>query len=367
MATTETLTLYGSAVLDDIEGGGGASRTFTINGKKVKELTKSDKKIKEITLDSKKIFAVGQGIPMADVVRRLDSTGLTLTGSATVGDTDGTVVYGDVKRVADSSGVTITGSAVLDDTDGTLVKGDTVRINTAFTDYNGYIKFADHSLFINSTTDFTNVTNRIAVFDCEPSTTYTITMNMYSRFRVCSYAGVPASGTVMTNYIFDSLDDNSTTSQNGAKRTLTFTTGASDTKIFIGYWTIADTVSSSVIRYGLFVDKYINWTGITQGYYINSSGTLVADASWCVTDYIPITNSTSVKWAMGTTNGSSCICEYLSDKSYEDYWTAYVNPKTITLTGGVNTAYVRVSFYMPNMSNCYLLDVTNNKYLWKAG
>ena len=257
MSKTKTLVIYGSATIGDIEPlSDEGSQTFLLHGKKVKLLNKSGKKVKRIDIDGRRMYQKADGLPMADISRVWVNGGVTITGQATVGDTDGTVVYGDVKREWVNGGVTITGSATVGDTDGSVVYGDTVRSNDAITDYSGYIEYSDHSLVINSTTTSTGDTNRVAVFDCQPSTTYTITMNMYSRFRVCSYAGVPTSGTVMTNYAFHSLDDNSTASQGGTSQSLTYTTGASDTKLFIGYWTTVDIVKPMVIRQSVKVEVF---------------------------------------------------------------------------------------------------------------
>ena len=346
MSTTEVITITGQATVGDIQPlSDEGSQSFLLHGKRVKSLNKSDKKIKRIDIDGKRIYQKAEGLPMADIMRVWDNGGMTITGQATVGDTDGTVVYGDM-----------------------------VRSNETITDYSAFIRYSDHALVINNTTDLSSATNRVAVIDCDPNTKYTITMNMYSRFRVGSYAGIPASGTVLTTFQCHSLDTNNTVTQNGTSQTMTYTTGVSETKLFIGYWTTADTIDPDTIRYSIKIEKYVDWTGITKGYYINSNGTLVADADWCVTDYMPITNSTTVKWAPGSTispsMGSPCFIEYLADKTKKDWWSnssGYIAPNTRALTGGTSTAYIRASFYMPFISNCYFLDVTNNVYLFKAG
>ena len=257
MSETITLTLTGSATIGDIQPlSDEGSQTFLLHGKKVKLLNKSGKKVKRIDIDGRRMYQKAENLPTADTKRVWVSGGQIIKGSATIGDMDGTEVTADTKRVWVSGGQIIKGSATIGDMDGTEVYGDTYRDNNAVTDYNAFIRYSDHALKITSATDLTGATNRVAVFDCTPNTKYTITMNMYSRFRVGSYAGVPATGTVLTTYQCSTLDLNDTTTQGGTAQSMTFTTGASDTKLFIGYWTTTDTVSPMMIRQSLKVEPY---------------------------------------------------------------------------------------------------------------
>lgn len=297
MSTNETLILTCQATVGDIEPlSDEGSQTFLLHGKRVRLMNKSDKKIKAMYIDGKRIYQKAEGLPMADISRVWNNGGLTITGQATVGDTDGSVVYADTKRAWENGGVVVTGQATVGDTDGTVVYGDTWRENGTSLDYNAFIRYSDHSLVINSTTVLTNATNRVAVFDCLPNTKYTITMNMYSRFRVGSYAGVPASRTVLTNYQCHALDTNNTTTQNGTSQTMTYTTGASDTKLFIGYWTTTDTVKPLMIRQSLTVNVFdyttkllLHGTSLTDssnmGATITNSGTTISTNQYKFSDY----------------------------------------------------------------------------------
>ena len=241
MSTSETITITGSATLGDIQPlSDEGSQTFLLYGKKVKLLNKSNKKIKRLDIDNRRMYQKADGLPMADISRVWVNGGVTITGQATLGDTNSNIVYADTKRDWTNGGVAITGQATLGDTDSTVIYGDTIRANATLAEelgYSAFIRYSDHSLVINNTTFVDGATNAVAVYDCLPNTKYMITMNMYSRFRVGSYAGVPASGTVLTTYKCHTLDDDSTTSQNGSSQSMIFTTGASDTKLFIGYWT----------------------------------------------------------------------------------------------------------------------------------
>lgn len=367
MSTSETIIITGSATLGDIQPlSDEGSQTFLLYGKKVKLLNKSNKKIKRLDIDNRRMYQKADGLPMADISRVWVNGGLTITGQATLGDTDSNVVYADTKREWTNGGISITGSATLGDTDGTVVYGDTYRSNETVTDYNGFIEYADHSLNITSTTDMTSATNRVAVFDCEPNTKYGITMNMYSRFRVGSYAGVPASGTVLTTYQCHTLDDNSTTSQNGSSQSMIFTTGASDTKLFIGYWTTTDTVKALVTRATINVDEYVAPPTMTANVTLTTNGATRADYTHCVTDYIPISNSTSITYSVGENLQETYMVEYRADKTIIDYWYGSPNPRTQTLTGGTNTAYIRLTCLTSNLAAAYIYDNTNKKYLFKG-
>ena len=123
------------------------------------------------------------------------------------------------------------------------------------TDINGYMRYADQKF--NFTSDSTDLTsNAVTYFMAEANTAYTITMGMDTRFRAWSYNGMPASsGLVMSNYVINALDDNTSTSQNGATETLTITTVASDDRVFIGYWSKGGSVERLNVRNTISVVK----------------------------------------------------------------------------------------------------------------
>ncbi len=123
------------------------------------------------------------------------------------------------------------------------------------TDINGYMRYADHKFnYVNGSTDYTS--NAVTYFLAEANSTYAITMSMDSRFRAWSYNGMPAlSGLVMSNYVIHSKDDNTSTSQNGATETVTITTGASDDRVFIGYWTSSGDMARLDVRNTINVVK----------------------------------------------------------------------------------------------------------------
>ena len=127
--------------------------------------------------------------------------------------------------------------------------------DSTVTDINGYLRYADHKYnFTAGSTDLTS--NAVTYFLAEASTTYKITMNMDSRLRAWSYNGVPASsGLVMSNCVVSSLDDNTSTSQSGASASITITTGSSDDRVFIGYWTSSGSMARLDVRNSIVVTK----------------------------------------------------------------------------------------------------------------
>ena len=102
-----------------------------------------------------------------------------------------------------------------------------------------------------------------------------------------------------------------------------------------------------------------------QDVKLQNSGTTTTDLTMCTTSYMPISNSKTVRW--GNTNGNiGILCEYKDGYTFSDYWEATQNPRTINLTGGTNVKYIRASFPIATLDYCYVLDVTNNVYLYKG-
>ena len=109
-------------------------------------------------------------------------------------------------------------------------------------------------------------------------------------------------------------------------------------------------------------DTYVTFE---QGVKLQNNGTTTTDSTMCTTSYMPISNSTNVKW--GNTNGSiGILCEYKDGYTLSDYWAGNTNPRIVKLTGGTNVKYIRASFPMDTLDYCYVLDVTNNVYLYKG-
>lgn len=104
-------------------------------------------------------------------------------------------------------------------------------------DLYAYIRYADYKFGVS-----VNDGNHMAVVDIYPDSKYSVTLNMYTRFRIFTYNGVPTSGTVITsNRVYHPLDSNDTVSQKGASATLEVISGSTHDKLFIFYWTAGDT------------------------------------------------------------------------------------------------------------------------------
>ena len=105
---------------------------------------------------------------------------------------------------------------------------------------------------------------------------------------------------------------------------------------------------------------------MTANVALTSSGTTTSDSTHCVTDYIPISNSTSITYSVGEYMDGTYMVEYNSNKTKIDYWYGSPNPRTLTLTGGTNTAYIRLTCLTSNLAAAYIYDNTNKKYLFKG-
>ena len=128
------------------------------------------------------------------------------------------------------------------------VGGDPNIFDKSLADIYAYIRSANLS-FNTATAD--NLMARCVV---EPNTTYTVTLLMDTRFRIFSYNGQPASGTVLSGVIIDSSDTNGTASVNQTK-TLSITTGSDHTMLYIGYWTSTGTMAAADIRNSIIITK----------------------------------------------------------------------------------------------------------------
>lgn len=112
------------------------------------------------------------------------------------------------------------------------------------TDVSAYLLYANQ--VFNTSTDLSS--NAMTYFEAEPSTTYKVTLAMDTRFRLFSYNGQPAGGTTITNYAIHALDVNDSTSQNGSIQELSITTGATDTRVWIGYYSNGGTQERLSVR-----------------------------------------------------------------------------------------------------------------------
>lgn len=104
-------------------------------------------------------------------------------------------------------------------------------------------------------------------------------------------------------------------------------------------------------------------TTLTSGYTLLNNGQLSENADFSVSDFIPINNVTQVKWK---NQGSGLICEYDANKNIIDYWNPNGNPRTVTLTGGSNTKYIRISMKTSEINNVYLTGENTQEFIYKG-
>ena len=115
----------------------------------------------------------------------------------------------------------------------------------------------------------------------------------------------------------------------------------------------------------LYYEDCINPT-LSDGNTINSGGTIIGNSEYSLSDYIPIENSTKIEWCNNDVNTSSMLIEYNENKEYIDYWNPNASTRTITLTGGISTKYLRVAIKKSVIDKSYIIDITNKKYLFRG-
>lgn len=103
-----------------------------------------------------------------------------------------------------------------------------------------------------------------------------------------------------------------------------------------------------------------------DGSTINSGGTIIENSEYSLSDYILIENSTKIEWCNNDVNTSSMLIEYNENKEYIDYWNPNASTRTITLTGGTSTKYLRVAVKKSVIDKSYIIDITNKKYLFRG-
>ena len=89
--------------------------------------------------------------------------------------------------------------------------------------------------------------------------------------------------------------------------------------------------------------KNIN-NGYVDGYHLKVDGTISANSSWAISEYIPITQtSTNYTFSYGYSSSSPAICFYDSNKQYiQGNPYGGQNPKTVTIPQ--NISYIRFSY-----------------------
>lgn len=99
---------------------------------------------------------------------------------------------------------------------------------------------------------------------------------------------------------------------------------------------------------------------------ISDGGVESVATGYTLTDYIEVNACTSITWLNANLNGASRLCEFDENKNFIDYWSPNSNPRTIKLTGGANTKYIRFSMPTNQVDNVYLIDNTNKTYLYRG-
>lgn len=111
-----------------------------------------------------------------------------------------------------------------------------------------------------------------------------------------------------------------------------------------GLMQITGTGNISVCGFNLF-DK----TAVTAKRYLDTSGNLVTNDYWNITDYIPVSGAGSIRyWRIGSSGNAPQCAWYAADKSLISTWKAYdctekTRPNGYVQTVPANAAFARMS------------------------
>lgn len=94
----------------------------------------------------------------------------------------------------------------------------------------------------------------------------------------------------------------------------------------------------------------------------------VASAGWCVTPFIPVPSGCkSITVNAGGTHSGSIIHEFDSEFDYLSYWNGGSNPRTFNFDYPDSVCFIRATFKMAALTDCYIKDNTHNTYIFRGG
>lgn len=94
----------------------------------------------------------------------------------------------------------------------------------------------------------------------------------------------------------------------------------------------------------------------------------VSSSGWCVTPFIPVPSGcTNISINAGGTQSGSILHEFDSNFGYLSYWGAGSNPRTFSFDYPSQICYVRATFKMSALADCYIKDNTHNTYIFRGG
>lgn len=102
----------------------------------------------------------------------------------------------------------------------------------------------------------------------------------------------------------------------------------------------------------------------TEGYAVNGSGALVANSTYCATDYIPMTASSSVTFSPLFVDDTVYFCIYDSSKKFLNNWQCSAASRTLSISGNPTCAYCRMTFKKADADNVKIFDNTNSKLIF---
>lgn len=91
-------------------------------------------------------------------------------------------------------------------------------------------------------------------------------------------------------------------------------------------------------------------------------------SGWCVTPFLPVPEGcTSITIEAGGTHSNSILHEFDGEFGYLSYWGGSANPRTFSFDYPAQIKYVRASFHMADIQNCYIKDNTHDIYIFRGG
>ena len=136
-------------------------------------------------------------------------------------------------------------------------------------------------------------------------------------------------------------------------------------KVYLG--TRSADCANSIMPYHLVAMAcYGDWLNDTV---LKGSAAGTVDASgWCVTPFLPVPEGcTSITIEAGGTQSNSSLHEFGENFGYLSYWGGGANPRTFNFDYPAAIRYVRASFNMSHIKDCFIRDNTHNTYIFRGG
>lgn len=111
---------------------------------------------------------------------------------------------------------------------------------------------------------------------------------------------------------------------------------------------------------------------IPRNYYtldnfsLGENGAVNAESGWCISPYYEVpAGCTRITIDAGSPSGNhNSLIEYDSNRGYLSYWGSSNNPRTFGFDYPAQIKYIRATFLMSALDNCYIKDETHGTYIF---